>query len=266
MIKFFYFKDTMIKAKIIYVDNSDFMHKFMTKKLNAFDCDLFCIRSIADVEKALVEGKYDMIISGMEILGGTAVDLIEYLKKMELYTVPLIVLSSTTDEKIKKRVLEAGAMDFVDKTTELNELIDSIDHFFNLSGPFCKVLVVDDSFTVRKIAGNIIDRNRMQGIDAKNGAMALGMVDKNNYCAIMSDVNMPIMGGLQLYQELRYNKIELPFLFMTTDTEIDKIKSVIENDKNADCIIKPFTEKSLMDTLNRMKYKRQDKKISSIPS
>ncbi len=249
----------MIKAKIIYVDNSEFMHSLMAKKLNALGCDVLCIYSIADAEKAIIEGNYDMIISGMEIVGGTAIDLIEYLKKMELYTIPLIVLSSTDDAEIRDKVLETGAMDFVNKTTELNELIDSINHFFDLTGPFCNILLTDDSLTVRKIAKNILDKNRLDSVEARNGAMALGMFDKNHYCAVISDVNMPIMNGIEFYNRLREQRILIPFFFMTTDGEIDQVKELIKNDEHADFIVKPFTEASLMLALNNMRYKRHHK-------
>ena len=72
-----------------------------------------------------------------------------------------------------------------------------------------KILVVDDSALMRRVLCDIIDTDiRFQVADrAKDGLEAFDLLSRNSYDAVVLDVNMPRMNGLQLLQELRKYKI-----------------------------------------------------------
>ena len=72
-----------------------------------------------------------------------------------------------------------------------------------------KILVVDDSALMRRVLCDIIDADiRFQVVDrAKDGLEAFDLLSRNSYDAVVLDVNMPRMNGLQLLQELRKYKI-----------------------------------------------------------
>src|SRR5262249_44379972 len=68
-----------------------------------------------------------------------------------------------------------------------------------------KVLIVDDSSVMRKI----IERSlRQAGLDlnevleASNGAEALAEVQKGSLDIVLSDINMPVMDGLEFLKKL----------------------------------------------------------------
>jgi len=68
-----------------------------------------------------------------------------------------------------------------------------------------KILVVDDSALMRRVACDIISSDcRFEVADtAKNGLEALELLEKNKYDAVILDVNMPRMNGLELLQALK---------------------------------------------------------------
>ncbi|MFQ8982176.1 MAG: response regulator [Waltera sp.] len=65
-----------------------------------------------------------------------------------------------------------------------------------------KILVVDDSALMRRVLCDIIDTDiRFQVADrAKDGLEAFDLLSRNSYDAVVLDVNMPRMNGLQLYR------------------------------------------------------------------
>ncbi|MCR4587840.1 MAG: response regulator, partial [Lachnospiraceae bacterium] len=67
-----------------------------------------------------------------------------------------------------------------------------------------KILIVDDSALMRRVLGDIIESDgRFQVADrAKDGKEALELLKKNRYDAVVLDVNMPVMNGLELLKEL----------------------------------------------------------------
>lgn len=83
-----------------------------------------------------------------------------------------------------------------------------------------KILVVDDSALMRRVLCDIIDSDgRFQVTDrATNGLEALELLRKNTYDAVVLDVNMPKMNGIQLLKELRKQKISARVVMASTDT------------------------------------------------
>ncbi len=83
-----------------------------------------------------------------------------------------------------------------------------------------KILVVDDSALMRRVICDIIDSDeRFRVADmAANGLEAFDLLSKNQYDAVVLDVNMPKMNGLQLLEKLRRHKIPARVMMASTDT------------------------------------------------
>ena len=83
-----------------------------------------------------------------------------------------------------------------------------------------KILVVDDSALMRRVLCDIIEQDKnLKVVDkATNGLEALELIKKNSYDAVVLDVNMPKMNGLELLKALRKDKIAVRIMMASTDT------------------------------------------------
>ena len=92
-----------------------------------------------------------------------------------------------------------------------------------------KILVVDDSALMRRMLCDIIDSDeRFQVVDkAFDGVEALEKITTNQYDAVVLDVNMPKMSGIELLRELKNNRIAAKVVMASTDT-IDGAQVVFE--------------------------------------
>lgn len=84
-----------------------------------------------------------------------------------------------------------------------------------------KILVVDDSALMRRVLCDIINNDdRFQVEDkAVNGEEALKLLMAKSYDAVILDVNMPKMNGLELLQELQKKKISARVMMVSTATK-----------------------------------------------
>lgn len=84
-----------------------------------------------------------------------------------------------------------------------------------------KILVVDDSALMRRVLCDIISQDERFQIAgrATNGLEALELLKKFTYDAVVLDVNMPRMGGLELLKELQKQKIPAKIMMASTDTK-----------------------------------------------
>ena len=78
-----------------------------------------------------------------------------------------------------------------------------------------KVLVVDDKAMVRDSVGATLQRAGYQVIAAGDGQTAMGMVSHHRPAAVITDLKMAEMDGLELLNRLRQADDHLPVVLMT---------------------------------------------------
>jgi len=88
-----------------------------------------------------------------------------------------------------------------------------------------KVLVVDDSAMVRTQLSRVLDAAGFCVAAATDGVDALKrLADEPGTKLVVCDLNMPIMGGIELLEELRTRRRDpVPFVVLTTDAQADVI-------------------------------------------
>lgn len=83
------------------------------------------------------------------------------------------------------------------------------------------ILVVDDSALMRRVLCDIIESDERFHVQdrAVNGLEALDLLGRKTYDAVVLDVNMPQMNGLELLKELQKRKISAKVMMASTDTK-----------------------------------------------
>ena len=121
-----------------------------------------------------------------------------------------------------------------------------------------KILLVDDSALMRRVLCDIIDSDERFQVVARatNGLEAFDLLSRNQYDAVVLDVNMPKMNGLQLLEELRKFKIPARVMMASTDTkegakttldalELGALDFIHKPDSAVDCRVTDFKEELL---------------------
>ena len=107
-----------------------------------------------------------------------------------------------------------------------------------------KILIVDDSALMRKLISDIINSdNRFCVQDlATNGLEALDLIIKNHmmYDAVVLDINMPKMNGLELLEQLQKNRIKINVIMVSTLAKEGAKETIIALERGAfDFVTKP---------------------------
>ena len=78
------------------------------------------------------------------------------------------------------------------------------------------VLVVDDSIVSRGIVGRLIERGLGRPATyAVNGRDALDSIARNKPSIVLTDLHMPVLGGLELVESMRVTYPNIPVVLMT---------------------------------------------------
>ena len=102
------------------------------------------------------------------------------------------------------------------------------------------VLVTDDDPDLRRVLRKTLDALGFEVSESANGEQAVRAVAVRQFHAVLMDVNMPGIGGIEACREIRKNAPRLQILMLTVrDREADKIAAL---DAGADdYITKPFS-------------------------
>jgi len=90
----------------------------------------------------------------------------------------------------------------------------------NMPGPNLKILIVDDSQTMRRIVKSVLkERGFTNIIEADDGLRARAVLKQEKIDFIVSDWHMPEMSGIELLKAVRASEKweDLPFLMVTAE-------------------------------------------------
>jgi two-component system chemotaxis response regulator CheY len=113
-----------------------------------------------------------------------------------------------------------------------------------------KVLVVDDSSTMRRIIVNTLGRLGYKDVvQAADGVEAWDAMQKNpDIGVVITDWNMPNMNGLELVKKIRAEDQDIPIIMVTTEGGKAEVITALKAGVN-NYIVKPFTPQVLKEKL-----------------
>jgi CheY-like chemotaxis protein len=79
------------------------------------------------------------------------------------------------------------------------------------------ILVVDDNPQTRNVAGGCLSEHGVKAIYAGNGKEALRVLEKQTPDAVLTDLHMPEMDGLELVEYMRMHHSNVPVVLMTAN-------------------------------------------------
>ena len=115
-----------------------------------------------------------------------------------------------------------------------------------------RILVIDDELDMLMLLRMIIEDNTNYEVETTNNpSEALKLLTEKDYNLVLSDLKMPGMDGIELFDELSEIRPDVPVIIMTAygslETSEDAMKKGV-----ADFITKPFRKDSILFTINRV--------------
>ncbi|MCR4938848.1 MAG: response regulator [Treponemataceae bacterium] len=109
-----------------------------------------------------------------------------------------------------------------------------------------KIMIVDDSVSIRKSVSFVLSQEGYEVIEADDGIDGLKKAEANDFQLIITDINMPNMNGIDFIKNLRALAAYrfTPIIALTTESQDGKM----QEGKAAGAtgwIVKPFTSEKL---------------------
>lgn len=116
-----------------------------------------------------------------------------------------------------------------------------------------KILVVDDSATVRQQVGLALTNAGYAVTEAQDGVEGLAALEKGGIAMVICDVNMPRMNGLDMLENIRRDPryAAVPVVMLTTEGH----PSLVDRAKKAGAkgwIVKPFKADLMISAVSKL--------------
>lgn len=113
-----------------------------------------------------------------------------------------------------------------------------------------RVLVVDDEASLRMTLLANLELEGLDAAEASSGIQALAMLEREHFDLVLSDVQMPGMNGVDLFERVRAIRPGLPVVLMTAFAAEDLVRRAQEHGVYT-VLAKPFDVDDAVATLRR---------------
>jgi two-component system chemotaxis response regulator CheY len=115
-----------------------------------------------------------------------------------------------------------------------------------------KILIAEDEAHILRVMAMWLERHGHEVLEAHNGAAALDILKRETVDLIISDMNMPVMDGLELIRAARNDlDLDVPILLLTARCDQEQLAKRMEP-YHVQLYPKPFVPSRLVADIHRL--------------
>jgi len=204
------------------------------------------VATLGDARELLAEVADEVFVAVLDLNLPDAPDG-EIVEMVQAYGIPVIVLTSSVDDRKREFFLRRQVADYVTKNhlTGIGIVVRLVERM--RANRNSQVLVVDDSAAQRAYVCSLLYNRGYQTLQAEDGREALQMLRNNpDISLVLTDYNMPNMDGLKMVQEMRRSRTsdELSIIGISGVHEKGVLARFLKSGAN-DFLTRPFETEEL---------------------
>ena len=115
------------------------------------------------------------------------------------------------------------------------------------------ILTIDDSASIRQMVAMTLKSAGLTGLEAGNGLEGYNKATTETVHAVITDLNMPVMNGLEFLKKFRQHPAGkgIPVILLTTESDEELKRQARENGATG-WIVKPFKQDQLLAVIKKV--------------
>jgi two-component system chemotaxis response regulator CheY len=115
------------------------------------------------------------------------------------------------------------------------------------------ILTIDDSASIRQMVSMTLTAAGLDVIEAENGAEGYEKAIGQTVHAILTDLNMPVLNGIEFIKKYRQHPASkgVPIILLTTESDED-LKRQAKDAGATGWIVKPFKQDQLLAIIKKV--------------
>lgn len=229
-------------SKLLIIEDSPLIRKVIKHlAMTELSCEFDFAQDLAQTKELIAKNDYFLALADLHLPDAPNGEVVELTMEHGIST---IVLTATTNDELRKKLLAMGVLDYIFKENRdsyvtairfINQLILNKD---------IKVLVADDSHTLRGYVSAQLSKLLYQVIEAENGVEAIKRLTEHPEIELLiTDYNMPKMNGIELIRHVRQSRLrdEFPIIGLSSSSDPTLSARFIKHGAN-DFLVTPFVQ------------------------
>jgi len=238
------------EVKILVVDDDPSLRELLMDTLNSIGYKSESAIDGIDALDKLKKSKYDLMISDIKMPN---IDGISLLKKVRRYypDLPVLFITGVASPEVIGRASPDGFLAKPFRISHMEQLIEEAlnDKTELVSEPIKNVMVVDDDDLFRNMLTETLSYNDFIPTAVEDGKEALRELENGMVDAVIADIKMPGMDGVELMKLIKEKYHDLPVILITGFFLDEHLKETNQADG---FLRKPFEPDKIIDLLKNL--------------
>lgn len=212
-------------TKILTVDDSVSMQQQMDLTLSKGGFEIVQASNGEEAIKFLnIHSDIELIILDLHMPVMNGFQMLEKLKNENIFQkIPIFILTTSNTSEHKNYIKSfSNVRAWIIKPFDPLKLVAGAKKITKSIQKNRRVLIVDDSASIRDFVQKIFESKKIEVVTAQNGVHALEQIEAHkDLGVIFLDLHMPIMNGIDLLQKLAVKKFldgkKIPVIMLTTE-------------------------------------------------
>lgn len=115
------------------------------------------------------------------------------------------------------------------------------------------ILTIDDSASIRQMVAMTLTAAGLNVVEAINGADGYAKATAQTVHAVITDLNMPVMNGIEFIRKYRQHPCSkgVPIILLTTESD-EELKRQAKEAGATGWIVKPFKQDQLLAVIRKV--------------
>jgi len=234
-------------TKIMVVDDEIGIRELLRSTLSIKGYEVVTVPTARQALAYIFQEPLDLVILDMDIGGESGMSVLKKIRESNK-TLPVVIYSGTITTDIEKEARLAGANEVLRKDIEITQLVGQIDKILRAEARISRgpakliersVLIVDDEAGVRDTLKAFFKAKGYKVLETASGEEAVKLAASEKFSAVLLDINMPGMDGLETLKKLLEINPKLGIVMATAITDDEKVKKALESGAYG-YVLKPF--------------------------
>lgn len=209
--------------KVLVADDAKLVRLLIIDLLQCGPCPVSVTKANngTDACRHLLSGEFDIAFIDVGMPGIDGLAALELAHRMNSQTF-VIIISTEVDETKLKTARRFRAYEFLKKPFTAGQVTRLLENYQRIRNNH-RVLVVDDSATVRRIVEKILKKSffKIDIEDVGDGQSTIDVCGDRKFDIVLLDVNMPGMSGIEALRQIRKNNNATKVILMTAQKDFE---------------------------------------------
>lgn len=234
-------------SKILVVDDTAHIRDLVSKTLAPQG---HAVKTAGDAAQALnvvFQEPFDLVILDIDLGGESGLSVLKKIRQKDVQ-LPVVIYSGCVTPEVETEARGLGATDVLRKDIGMAVLAKQVERVLGAKdrisqGLYIKketpVLIVDDNSNIRGVLKNFFEKKGYQVLEAGDGKQALEIAQSQKISAVLLDIEMPVMTGLETLPRLLEINPKLGIVMATGMQDDESVRKAIEMGAYG-YVLKPF--------------------------